>query len=213
MSQQGLFSFDGTSIVPVACLVRPWIDDDIDPIDVREQACSVHVGDFNEVWWFFPQLGQPVQHQGDHLHLQGGMVDAGPDVALGGHHGVLHRAHRSWPTSSSPSSMRWATTYANANVPVVCRGPRRSTSTSLGGSRLITVKQMMPDVEGDRCRPTCSIRCSTETAAASCLTRLSVSLCRCRSCKRRRARSRSTAMSTSAPPAATSGCASTWRRR
>ena len=59
MSQQGMFSFDGTSIVPIACKVRPWVDDDIDLINVREQACAVHVGNFNEFWWFFPQLGQP----------------------------------------------------------------------------------------------------------------------------------------------------------
>ena len=38
---------------------EPWIDDDIDLINVRETACAVHVGNFNEFWWFFPQLGQP----------------------------------------------------------------------------------------------------------------------------------------------------------
>ena len=57
MSKQGMFSFDGTSILPMNCLVRPWVDGDIDLLQVREQACMVHVGDFNEVWWFFPQDG------------------------------------------------------------------------------------------------------------------------------------------------------------
>lgn len=57
MSKQGMFSFDGTSILPMNCLVRPWVDSDIDLLQVREQACMVHVGDFNEVWWFFPQDG------------------------------------------------------------------------------------------------------------------------------------------------------------
>ena len=51
------YSFDGTSILPVNCLVRPWVDDDIDETHVREEACIVHVTDFNEVWWFFPQYG------------------------------------------------------------------------------------------------------------------------------------------------------------
>ena len=77
MSQQGMFSFDGTSIAPIACKVRPWVDDDIDLINVREQACAVHVGNFNEFWWFFPQLGQPLQHPLHHLQLQGGLVVAG----------------------------------------------------------------------------------------------------------------------------------------
>ena len=59
MSQQGMFSFDGTNIMPVPCMVRSWIDDDVDFSNVREMACAVHVSDFNEFWWFFPQNGQP----------------------------------------------------------------------------------------------------------------------------------------------------------
>ena len=59
MSKQGLFAFDGASITPMNCAVRPWVDDDIDLLQVREQAsCMIHVGDFSEVWWFFPQNGQ-----------------------------------------------------------------------------------------------------------------------------------------------------------
>ena len=37
MSEQGMSSFDGTSIMPVACPVRPWVDADIDVISGREQ--------------------------------------------------------------------------------------------------------------------------------------------------------------------------------
>ena len=76
MSQQGMFSFDGTSIVPIACKVRPWVDDDIDLVNVREQACAVHVGNFNEFWWFFPQTRPALQHPLHHLQLQGGVVVA-----------------------------------------------------------------------------------------------------------------------------------------
>jgi hypothetical protein len=54
-SQQGPYSFDGTSILPIQCMARAWIDDDIDLLNVREQACAVHVSNFNEFWWFFPQ--------------------------------------------------------------------------------------------------------------------------------------------------------------
>jgi hypothetical protein len=54
-SQQGPYSYDGTSILPVQCMARAWIDDDIDLLNVREQACAVHVANFNEFWWFFPQ--------------------------------------------------------------------------------------------------------------------------------------------------------------
>ena len=57
MSKQGMFSYRRHLILPMNCLVRPWVDSDIDLLQVREQACMVHVGDFNEVWWFFPQDG------------------------------------------------------------------------------------------------------------------------------------------------------------
>jgi len=55
MSQQGLFAFDGTSIGGVACPVRPWVDDDVDLLNVREYSHAVHVANFSEFWWFFPQ--------------------------------------------------------------------------------------------------------------------------------------------------------------
>ena len=50
-SEQGLFS-NGAYIMPLPCTVRPWVDDDIDIINVRDQACAVHVANFNEFWWF-----------------------------------------------------------------------------------------------------------------------------------------------------------------
>ena len=58
MSRQGMFTFDGTNIWPVPCSIHAWIHDDIDLVNAREVACAVHVADFNEFWWFFPQNGQ-----------------------------------------------------------------------------------------------------------------------------------------------------------
>ena len=55
MSEQGMFTFDGTNIWPVPCNVRTWIDNDVNRETVREQACAVHVANFSEFWWFFPQ--------------------------------------------------------------------------------------------------------------------------------------------------------------
>ena len=83
MSEQGVFSYDGTSILPVQQMVRSWIDDDIDQVAVRELSFSSHLGEFNEWWWFFPDPQQPVQQPGGHLQLQGRMVESGAAVALG----------------------------------------------------------------------------------------------------------------------------------
>jgi hypothetical protein len=57
MSQQGMWSFDGTSITAVPCQIRTWITDDIDTMQSRFQACAGHLGAFNEFWWFYPQNG------------------------------------------------------------------------------------------------------------------------------------------------------------
>jgi hypothetical protein len=58
MSQQGMWTFDGTSVTAVPCQIRTWITDDIDIMQTRFQACAAHLGAFNEFWWFFPQHGQ-----------------------------------------------------------------------------------------------------------------------------------------------------------
>ena len=105
--EQGVFSYDGTSILPVNCMVRPWIDDEIDPVQVRELSFAMHLGEFNEWWWFYPTLNSPLQFARGCLQVQGGLVDAGVGcrARLGSLRPTPHI--RSWPTITSPISMRW----------------------------------------------------------------------------------------------------------
>ena len=145
MSKQGFFSYDGTSVNPVACQVRPWIDDDIDPLEVREQACLVHVADFNEVWWFFPQKGQPsntrcaIYSYKEGWWSQGQMARSAGITASYNSHTIMadglyayeHEAGNYYPQGAP---LPWAETY-DLNLTT--------------GVRLITVKQMQPDVGGD----------------------------------------------------------------
>ena len=147
MSKQGAFSFDGTSVLPVACPVRPWVDDDIDPLKVREQACMVHVADFNEVWWFFPQDGQPyntrviIYSYKEGWWSQGQMSrSAGITASYTAHtiiaDGLVAYEHEAGNVYPSDVPLPWAETY-DLNL------------YGGGGGRLTTVKQMLPDVEGD----------------------------------------------------------------
>ncbi len=147
MSDQGMFSFDGTSMVPVPCMVRPWIDDDIDPVWVREEAFATHVADFNEVWWFFPQLGQNVQfpkptraafyNYKEGWWSQAQMSRTAGITAAYNSHTVMaddtvayeHENDIAFPSGPLP----WAETF-DLNVS--------------NAGRLVTVKQMMPDIEG-----------------------------------------------------------------
>ena len=142
-SQQGLFSFDGTSILPIACTVRPWVDADIDLINVREQACAVHVGNFSEMWWFFPQIGQPYNTRCIIYNYKEGWWSMGQMSRSAG-------IAASFVTQTIMADGLVAfehelgATYGNATLPWAESYDLNLTS----GSRLITVKQMLPDVGG-----------------------------------------------------------------
>jgi hypothetical protein len=144
-SQQGVFSFDGTSIMPIACPVRPWIDDDIDLLNVRYQACAVHVANFSEFWWFFPQNGQPGNTRAAIYAYKEGwwgqarMARSAGITASYATHTIMdddmvafeHEAGNVYPAGAE---LPWAETFdLNLN----------------SGAKLTTIKQLLPDVEGD----------------------------------------------------------------
>ena len=144
MSKQGMFSFDGTSILPMNCLVRPWVDSDIDLLQVREQACMVHVGDFNEVWWFFPQDGFTKNSRCIIYSYKEGWWSMGRMARTAGitssytAHTIMaddlvafqHEVPFAYPANVD---LPWAESYdLNLN----------------SGSRLTTVKQLIPDIKG-----------------------------------------------------------------
>ena len=155
MSEQGVFSYDGTSITPVACPVRPWVDADIDEINVREQACAVHVESFNEWWWFYPQLSQPASALNNLRYNSRAIIynykegwwsqaqmarSAGVTAAYNSHtimaNGGLAYEHESASSNqySTDAALPFAETF-NLNL------------YAGGGSRLITVKQLIPDID------------------------------------------------------------------
>ena len=144
MSKQGAYSFDGTSIVPANCFVRPWVDDDIDLLQVREQACMVHVGDFSEVWWFFPQDGQTKNTRCIYFSYKEGWWGMGQMARTAGitssytAHTIMaddlvafqHEVPYAYPANVP---LPWAETYdLNLN----------------SGGLLTTVKQLIPDIGG-----------------------------------------------------------------
>ena len=144
VSKQGAFSYDGTSILPMNCLVRPWVDDDIDLLQVREQACLVHVGDFNEVWWFFPQDGQTKNTRCIIYSYKEGWWSMGRMARTAGitssytAHTIMaddliayqHEVPSAYPANVD---LPWAETYdLNLN----------------SGATLTTVKQLIPDIDG-----------------------------------------------------------------
>ena len=144
-SQQGVFSFDGTSVMPVACLVRPWIDDDFDLLASRFQSCAVHVATFSEFWWFYPQNGQPYNTRAAIYNYKEGWWgqarmarSAGITATYASHtimaDGTVAFEHEAGNVYPADVELPWAETFdLNLN----------------SGAKLTTVKQMLPDVEGD----------------------------------------------------------------
>ena len=145
-SQQGPYSYDGTSILPVQCTVRAWIDDDIDLLNVRATAHAVHVANFNEFWWFFPQqlssLGTPYPTRAVIYNYKEGFWGqarcartAGVTASYTSHtimaNGVVAYEHENgffyWDCD-----LPWAETF----------------DINVGSGKLVTLKQLIPDVEG-----------------------------------------------------------------
>jgi hypothetical protein len=146
MSEQGMFSYDGTSIVPVPCMVRPWIDDDIDPIAVRELSFACHLGEFSEWWWFFPTLNSPFNTRAAVYNYKEGWFT---QCRLSRSAGITssYTSHPIFADDAVAFQHEVGVTYANDNMPVVLPFAETFDLNILGGSRLITVKQMIPDVE------------------------------------------------------------------
>ena len=150
MSEQGAYSYDGTAILPMACMVRPWIDDDIDPQTVRQQACAVHVAPFSEFWWFFPQK-RPSNQNGYNTRVaiysykegwwsQGVMSRSAGITASYTAHTIMADG-----TVAFEHEIDGAETYLHADLPWAETFDLNINS----GATLTTVKQLMPDIEGD----------------------------------------------------------------
>ena len=149
MSEQGVFSYDGTSILPVQQMVRSWVDDNIDQVAVRELSFSSHLGEFNEWWWFFPTLNSPYNSRAVIYNYKEVMVEVrrGYRARPGSHRATP--VTRSSPTISTLSSTKSAPSIRTRSTTLRsrCRSPNRSISTLLSGALLTTVKQLIPDVE------------------------------------------------------------------
>jgi hypothetical protein len=140
-SDQGVFTYDGTSILPVQCSVRGWVNDDVDDINVREQACAVHVADFNEFWWFFPQLGQPHNTRAViYSYKEGWWSQARMTRSAGVSSAYTVRTIMADGTVAFQHEL--GTYYANADLPWAETFDLNITPDQ----RLITVKQMVPDI-------------------------------------------------------------------
>ena len=147
-SEQGTFSYDGTSVLPVQCKIRPWVDDDFDIIAVREQAFAAHLSDFNEWWWFYPQAGQPYNTRAIiYNYKEGWWSQARMSRSAG-----FTSSYTSPPIFADglvAFEHEVGPTYANATTPIVLPFAETFDLNINSGSMLTTVKQMMPDVEGD----------------------------------------------------------------
>jgi hypothetical protein len=145
MAEQGVFSYDGTSVTSVACSVRPWIDDNIDTIAVRERGFASHLGEFNEWWWFYPTQGASTNTRAVvFCYKEGWWTQAQLSRSAG-----ITSSYTSHPIFADDFvafQHEVGSVYANASMPVVLPFAETFDLNILSGSRLITVKQLIPDV-------------------------------------------------------------------
>jgi hypothetical protein len=149
MSEQGVFSFDGTSVMPVACRVRPWIDDDIDPVQVRELSFAAHLSEFSEWWWFFPQLNSPYNSRAAVYNYKEGWWT---QARLSRSAGITssYTSHPIFADDFVAFQHEVGSAYANAaaNAPVTLPFAESFDLNINSGTKLTTIKQLIPDVKG-----------------------------------------------------------------
>ena len=143
-SEQGSWTFDGTSINPVPCPIRSWILDDIDDMQSRFQAAAAHLGAFNEFWWFFPQNGQTYNTRAAIYNYREGWWSQCQMPRSAG-------ATSSYTSSAIFADGQQAYRHESGQYFVDCDLPWADTfSLNLqSGGRLTTVKQMIVDLDGD----------------------------------------------------------------
>ena len=146
MTEQGPYSYDGTNILPVKCMIRPWIDDNFDPIGVRQLSFAVHLAEFSEWWWFFPTLNSPFNTRAAVYNYNEGWWT---QVQLSRSAGITS-SYTSHPIFADDyvaiqHEIFQATSYFNANMPVVL--PFAESFDLNLGDKLMSVKQLLPDVE------------------------------------------------------------------
>ena len=152
-AEQGLLSFDGTSIAPVACPVRPWVDDDIDIVGVRELSFAAHLGEFNEFWWFFPTLNSPFNTKAIvYNYKEGWWTQANLSRSAGitssyTAHAIFADDYVAFQHEVGTVTNAYSYTYANASMPVVPPFAETFDLSLSSGARLTTVKQLIPDIE------------------------------------------------------------------
>jgi hypothetical protein len=147
MAEQGVFTFDGTSIMPAPCKVRPWVDSDIDPVAVRELSFAAHLAEFNEWWWFFPQLNSPYNSRAIvYNYKEGWWTQARMSRSAG--ITSSYTSHSIFADDFVAFQHEVGSAYANYNAPVTLPFAESFDLNINSGSRLTTVKQLIPDVKG-----------------------------------------------------------------
>ncbi len=146
MSEQGVFSYDGTSILPVQCKIRPWIDDNFDNIGVRTLSFSAHLSQFSEWWWFFPELNSPFNTRAAVYNYKEGWW---AQCRLSRSAGITssYTSHPIFADDLFAYQHEVGAAYANYNMPVVLPYVESFDLNLTSGGKLVTVKQMIPDIE------------------------------------------------------------------
>jgi hypothetical protein len=123
-------------------MVRAWIDDDIDLLRVRSEACAVHVANFNEFWWCYRQNGMSGNTRVAIFNYKEGWWSQARCARSAG-------VTASYTSHTIMANDRVAYEHENGNVYWDCDLPWIETfDLNIDGGKLITVKQLMPDIEG-----------------------------------------------------------------
>lgn len=143
-TESGFWSYNGSSIIPVDCPVWSWVIDDIDSLYTRYEAASVHISTLSEYWWFFPAEGERYNTKVVIYNYKEGWWSMG---LLSRSCGVSS-SYSTYPIMSD--GYKVYRHESSSFYPDVEEYPWAKTfNINMKGDVITTIRQMMPDVEGD----------------------------------------------------------------
>ena len=113
---------------------------------MRELSFAAHLGEFNEFWWYFPTPNSPFNTRAIVYNYKEGWWT---QCRLSRSAGITssYTAHPIFADDFVAFQHEVGSAYANASMPVVLPFAESYDLNLTSGARLITVKQLMPDVE------------------------------------------------------------------
>jgi hypothetical protein len=139
MGARGFFAFDGATVTPLKCDVADLVFDGVNPSQISK-CWAMNLGDFGEVWWFYPSATSSECDKYVSYNYRSGVWSAGSMARTAGVDRGIFRAPILTDSVSNAYDHETGLNYDDS-LPYAETGP-----VSIGvGDQVMKVTQLIPD--------------------------------------------------------------------